>query len=110
MALRRIAPVIASLLAAGSALLLSGCDYFGSDGASTVAAGDASGEVLEGSISDDMIPTDSLKSQPPALKVQPGTGADGEAVDSAAEGDPLAEDAAAADPAAPAAEPEAASE
>jgi hypothetical protein len=69
-------------------LLLGACDYFG--GTEQEATGDASGEVLTGSLSDEMIPTQDLKSQPPSLAVQPGEGgpsgdgADSASVDSAA--------------------------
>ena len=56
-------------------LLLGACDYFG--GTEQEAAGDASGEVLEGSLSDEMIATQDLKSQPPTLAVQPGEGGSG---------------------------------
>lgn len=72
---RLIAPMAALLLVAG-------CDYFG--GAEEEAAGDASGEVLDASVTDEMIATQDLKSQPPALAVQPGEGgAGGEGADSA---------------------------
>jgi len=55
--------------------------------------------VLPASVSDEMIPTQDLKSQPPALRVQPGEGgAPG------AEGADSADSAAAGDAAAPAEE------
>ncbi len=80
----RFALPLAALLA------LSGCDFFG--GAEQEAAGDATGEVLPASVSDEMIPVQDLRSQPPVLAVQPGegsaasaAGADSAAVDSAAD-------------------------
>lgn len=70
-------------------LALSACNWFG--GAQEEAAGDASGEVLPASVSDGMIATQDLKSQPPVLREQSGAGgaggaegADSAAVDSAA--------------------------
>lgn len=88
-------------------LLLGACDYFGTPTADS--EGDASGEVLPGSVSDAMIPTDDLTSQPPSLAVQPGES--GPAADSG--GGEATVDSAAAEPAAEApapAEPEAAAE
>lgn len=77
----RFAIPVAALLA------LSACDWF-SD--TPQEAADASGEVLPPSVSDEMIATQDLKSQPPALRVQPGeagvTGAESAVADSAAEG------------------------
>ena len=87
----RFAIPVAALLA------LSACDWFGT--APQEAAGDASGEVLPASVSDEMIATQDLKSQPPALRVQPGAGG---AVD--AEGADSADSAAIGDTAAPAEE------
>jgi hypothetical protein len=82
MRLTRFAISFAALLA------LSACDYFDTPEA---ASGDASGDVLPGSVSDEMIATQDLTSQPPALAVRPGEGgeggadgADSAAVDSAA--------------------------
>lgn len=91
----RFALPLAALLA------LSGCDWFG--GGEQEVAGDASGEVLPASVSDEMIPVQDLKSQPPVLAVQPGeggsavaVGADSAAVDSAAEAEVAPADVAAA--------------
>ena len=98
---RRTAVLAFALL---PALLLGGCDLFGGSSADS-GDGATSSEVLEGSISDDMIPTDTVTSQPPLLGVQPGEGgAAGEA--EATEGDPaaegeVAETASEAEPAAP---------
>lgn len=83
-------------------LLLGGCDFFGGLSADS-ASGEATGEVLPGSVSDAMIPTDDLTSQPPALAPPPGGGgaaasADGaDSADSAVAG-PAAEEAAPAEP------------
>lgn len=89
-------------------LLLGACDYFGTPSADS--EGTASGEVLPGSVSDAMIPTDDLTSQPPALAPQPGEG--GTSASEGAEGEEAAVDSAAAEPAAETApaEPEAAAE
>lgn len=86
----RFAIPLAALLA------LPACDYFGGQ---EEVAGDASGEVLPASVSDEMIPVQDLKSQPPALAVQPGEGSTGgaEGADSA-----MADSAAAPGEAAPA--------
>lgn len=89
-------------LSVATLLLLGACDYFGVPTADS--EGNASGEVLPGSVSDAMIPTDDLTSQPPALAIQPGEGgvaadpADGAAsTDSAVQVAP-AEEAAPAEP------------
>lgn len=68
-----------------SALLLSACGG-DADQEEGGAERSASGEILEGSISDAMIATDSLQSQPPLVRSMPQ--AEGE------EGDGLAGDAA----------------
>ena len=71
----------------------------------------ASGEVLPGSISDSMLPLETLTSEPPLAKVMPSTGGSG-AADEAASGEADASDAgdsaAAAPEAAPSAKPSAA--
>jgi hypothetical protein len=101
MRLRTIAVLFAALP------LLAACDYFGGE---EVASEDgvAEGAILEGSVSDAMIPTDDLTSQSPALKVQPGEGGaeGGDSADSAAEGEADGVEVAATE--APAAAPEAA--
>lgn len=61
-------------------------------------AGEAEGEVLGGSISDEMLPLDSLKSQSPPLKVSPTSTSDSETADESEE----ATEEAAEDPAEPA--------
>lgn len=48
-------------------------------------AGEAEGEVLGGSISDEMLPLDSLKSQSPPLKVSPTSTSDSETADESEE-------------------------
>jgi hypothetical protein len=53
----------------GFALALAACDT--SDSGEVEEAGEASGEVLEGSISDDMIALGELQSTPPEMKVVP---------------------------------------
>lgn len=58
------------LLALAPLALLSACDGGGADDTRT-----ASGEVLEGTISDAMLPLDTVRSQPPLAK---NTGAPGE--------------------------------
>jgi hypothetical protein len=63
-------------------LLLGGCDYFSGAG-EEAQSGDASGEVLAPSVSDSMIPTDDLTSQPPALREDTASGgSDGGGADS----------------------------
>ena len=68
-----------SVLASLMALALAGC---GADKAQTAAEGaDAQGEILGGTISDDMLPLDELKSKSPPMKPAPGeSGAPGAAV------------------------------
>lgn len=61
---------------------------------------DASGEVLEGTISDAMIPLDELRSQPPRMKIAPAEGgseeaAEGEGAEEAAPSEGEAEEPAA---------------
>jgi hypothetical protein len=83
-------------------LLLGACDYFGTP--TTDSEADASGEVLPGSVSDAMIPTDDLTSQPPSLGIQPGEGGtaadggDAEATADSAAAEPPAEEAAPVEP------------
>ena len=91
----RLAP-LAPLVAA---LLLAGCN----GDQAPAEEGAASGEILPGSISDAMIPTDTVQSQPPLMAPEPaGAGATPE---DGAEGEESAsEDDAAPDAAAPAQE------
>jgi len=56
-------------------LLLGACDYFATP--TVESSGAATGEVIEGSISDGMIPTDELTSQPPILDEPAATGGSG---------------------------------
>ncbi len=94
-ALPRLAAPVAAIL------LLGACDYFG--GTTSEEVVDASGEVMSGSVSDAMIPTDDLTSQPPALAIQPGeAGAAAAGIDAADSAQPAA-DGASAEPAAEAA-------
>jgi hypothetical protein len=57
------------LAAAMPILLLAGCG--GGSDSDKADKRTASGEVLEGTISDAMLPLETVKSQPPLLKVQP---------------------------------------
>lgn len=104
MRLRQIAHWPATLIAAPLLLALGGCDYFSQP--APQASGNASGEVLDGSLSDGMIPTDTLTSQPPILDEPVATGGSGGgsgAADSAGDdssADPVAEAPAPAEPAA----------
>ena len=75
MRLRQIAHWPMPLFAAPLLLALCGCDYFSQP--APAASGDGGGEVLEGSISDGMIPTDTLTSQPPILDEPVATGGSG---------------------------------
>ncbi len=70
----RRAPIILPMLA-----LLAACSG-GNAPREEGGAGEAEGEVLGGSISDDMLPLDSLQSQSPPLKAAPDVAdtADGE--------------------------------
>lgn len=93
-------PMLATAL-----LALAACDQ--ADDGQAAGGSRAEGEVLGGTISDDMIALDQLRSQSPPMKVAPGeAGSDtGSATAAAPEGETeTAEDAAPAEPA-PAAEP-----
>ncbi len=57
------------MAAAALALQLAACGGGADDGDERTA----SGEVLEGSISDEMLPLDQLTSQPPPLKSEPAS-------------------------------------
>lgn len=54
--------------------------------------GTASGEVLEGTISDAMLPLDTLTSQPPIAKPEPAAGSSSAASDAASDGAEEADD------------------
>ena len=58
-------PLFASLLPFA---LLAACQ---DEAAPVEGEGDVSGEVLEGTISDDMLPLDTVRSQPPLLNEDP---------------------------------------
>ena len=86
------------------ALLLGGCDLFGG---SPTQGGDGatSNAILEASVSDAMIPTDTVTSQPPLAPLQPGevaasddaeavTEGEGEAVEGETAGEPAEPEAA----------------
>ena len=61
----------------------------GDNGATEEADGAASGEVLEGTISDEMLPIDRTKSQPPLVQSQQSGDAEGDgSAPSAGQGDP----------------------
>ena len=65
-------PLLASLL---PFVLLAACQ---DDAAPAEGEGDVSGEVLEGTISDAMLPLDTVQSQPPLLNPEGETGEGGE--------------------------------
>ena len=69
-------PVKILALAAPAALLLAGCNGEPEAPAETGEA-EASGEVLEGSISDEMLPLDELRSQAPQADPEPEEAAGG---------------------------------
>lgn len=56
--------------------LLAACD--GGDTGSQASSGDATGEILEGTISDSMLPVDTVRSQPPLLQEAPTSESSGE--------------------------------
>lgn len=89
------------LIALAAMALLAACN----GDAPQQEGGAASGEVLPGSVSDEMLPYDTVTSQPPLMAPEPAAAASGAAA-SAVDGDtPVANDAdAAATPTAPAAE------
>jgi hypothetical protein len=96
-------PILVSALAL---LALAGCQDKKQAAPSKATA---VGEVLPGSVSDEMLPVDTVRSQPPlAPKPEPGSGKSGKphasdkpATDSPAEADPAAEPPADAPPAPP---------
>ena len=65
----RTAPILVSLVAG---LAVAGCD---AQQAAPAEGGGAAGEVLGGSISDDMLPIEQLRSQPPQAEIVPEEGA-----------------------------------
>ena len=82
-----------------SALLLAGCSKATPDKDST---GVASGEVLQGSVSDAMIPYDQLRSQPPFEQVTPDAAGEPGTASPPTEATPSAQDTdGPAEPAAP---------
>lgn len=97
----------AILAAAPLLILLASC---GEDAATSGEddAREASGEVLEGSISDDMLAIDQVRSQAPLAAPEPGegaTGTGGSAATASGSEPASGEDPAAAEEAAPAEEP-----
>ena len=86
----------ALLLPAVALLALAACDNAPTS-APAEAAG-ATGEVLEGSLSDDMLPLDQLRSQPPQAEIVPEASGEAGADDAAPEADAEAEAAAEAAP------------
>ena len=99
--MRRAIAVLALPLAC---LALAGCDKDPEVAEDAAEEGNVSGEVLEGTISDDMLPLDELRSAAPPAEVVPEAGASGAASSSSP-----AEQAGAA-PAEPAAQAEAPAE
>ena len=69
-------PAIAFVSAAGLAMMLGAC---GDDPAPVTGEGDleASEDVIEGTISDEMIPLDQVRSQAPLAEPEAATGTDG---------------------------------
>ena len=84
------------LILAIPAALLAACNSDVEDDGGT-----ASGEVLEGTISDAMLPLDTVTSQPPLAAPEPAAGSTSAATDAASEGAEEATDAASEAPAAP---------
>ena len=86
---------------------LAACNQ--ADESQAPVGGKAEGEVLGGTISDDMIPLDQLRSQSPPMRVAPGAGGSdiGNESAAAAEGETGAADEPAPAEPAPAAEPDA---
>ncbi len=78
-----------------SCLLLAACGGASSDG-SGAGDGTAPGEVLEGSVSDAMLPLDTATSQSPPLKLAAPEAAGQGAANDAADAEPAADDGAAA--------------
>jgi hypothetical protein len=78
-----------SIAALALVVLLAGCDWFGGDKAEDERT--ASGQVLEGTISDSMLPLDTVRSEPPLAKstggASEGAAPDTEATDAPEEGD-----------------------
>lgn len=64
-----------TIAVAGLAVLLAACDGGADSGAD---GGTAEGEVLGGTISDEMLPLDTVQSQSPPLRTEPTGGATGE--------------------------------
>jgi hypothetical protein len=75
-----------SIAALALCVLLAGCDWWEGD---EEDARTASGQVLEGTISDSMLPLDTVRSQPPLAKSTGGAsdGVAAEATDAPEEGD-----------------------
>lgn len=76
-------PVMAPLM------LLAGCDNAATPGAA--AEKRAKGEILGGTIDDEMIPLDQLRSQSPPMRVAPGAGDGDGGDDSAVDADTASE-------------------
>ena len=70
-------PIVATSLAIAACGLLAACDFFAGDSETEVDEGNVSGEVLQGSISDDMVPLDQLRSTAPQAAIVPEAGASG---------------------------------
>jgi len=80
--------VIAGAALSAVVLCLSACGWK-KDGADTIDK--AEGEILERSVSDDMLPYDRLKSQPPLVQPEEGASSGAAQPDDAASGAPSAE-------------------
>lgn len=104
MTMHKLATLNLAPLTLAALLLLSACG--GEAEVSTENDGrEASGEVLEGSISDAMLPTDQVRSQAPQRAPDPAAPASGDSDAAAGEEGEAGAEAAEAAPAAEAAEP-----
>ena len=65
-------PILTASLLVAACAMLTACDLFtGEPDESAVDESNVSGEVLEGTISDDMLPLDQLRSTPPPADIAP---------------------------------------
>ncbi|OYX67238.1 MAG: hypothetical protein B7Y88_00185 [Sphingomonadales bacterium 32-64-17] len=65
-------PILNAALLVAACAMLTGCDLFSDEpDESAIDESNVSGEVLEGTISDDMLPLDELRSTPPSADIAP---------------------------------------
>ena len=70
-------PILNAALLVAACAMLTACDLFSDEpDESAIDESNVSGEVLEGTISDDMIPLDELRSTPPPADIVPSGSAD----------------------------------